>query len=117
MNWETKLIQGVSAGIFCAVAVGLGACHKRTGETPSDAPQLTQKVTMRDVTRLLEFGFAVAMLGGVEELVEGGMFTKFAAQPDGLDFCGERCCVTRASPEPGACPRGGASGGPRASCR
>lgn len=50
MNWETKLIQRVSTGILCTVAVGLGACHKGTGETPSDAPQLTQKVTMRDVT-------------------------------------------------------------------
>ena len=46
--------------------------------------------------RLVELGSAVAVLGGVEKLVERGAVIKFAAQPDGPDFCGERCCVTRA---------------------
>lgn len=47
---ETKQIHRVSASILCAIALGLGACHKGAGEAPKDAPQLTPKVTMRDVT-------------------------------------------------------------------
>lgn len=47
---ETTLNHGVSAGILCVIALGLAACHKGAGEAPKDAPQLTSKVTMRDVT-------------------------------------------------------------------
>ena len=47
---ETKLNHRVSASILCAFALGLGACRQGAGETPKDAPQLTPKVTMRDVT-------------------------------------------------------------------
>lgn len=47
---ETKLNHRVSASVLCAIALGLGACHKGAGEASKDAPQLTPKVTMRDVT-------------------------------------------------------------------
>jgi putative tributyrin esterase len=47
---ETKQIHRVSASVLCVIAVGLGACHKGAGEAPKDSPQLTPKVTMRNVT-------------------------------------------------------------------
>ena len=47
---EAKRNHKVSASILCVIALGLGACHKGAGETPKDAPQLTPKVTMQDVT-------------------------------------------------------------------
>lgn len=50
ISLETKLNHSVSASILCAIVLGLGACHKQAEEAPKDAPQLTSKVTMRDVT-------------------------------------------------------------------
>ena len=47
---ETLRNHRVRASILCAMAVGLGACHEGTGKPPKDSPQLTPKVTMRDVT-------------------------------------------------------------------
>ena len=47
---ETKRIHRVSASILCTIALGLAACHKEAGEAPKDSPQLTPKVTLRDVT-------------------------------------------------------------------
>lgn len=46
---ETKLNHRVSKSILCVIALGLAACQKRAGEAPKDAPQLTPKVTLRDV--------------------------------------------------------------------
>lgn len=46
---ETKRNHRVSASILFSISLGLGACHKGAGEAPKDAPQLTPKVTLRDV--------------------------------------------------------------------
>ena len=47
--WQTKQIQQVGASVLYAAAMWLGGCHKESGQAP-DSPQLTQKVTMRDIT-------------------------------------------------------------------
>ena len=46
---EISLSTKIRATILCAILVSLGACHKEN-QQPSDSPQLTPRVRMRDVT-------------------------------------------------------------------